>query len=347
MANAAAQPTEQLTLTLMGAPTLDSGPGIDSAQRSGAPCMDAGAGAELEADPESARHHQELDRLLKTVMSLDRGRVLRWIFLPELCQELELPGQAPLLLAQLDKEFADVRRFGDYLLEVMFAVLRWAAHFEFQKRKDPQMGPRMVRYQGAARLKHGLELVSLVLNMSEGAQVFRREEYVIGRLSRIGWMDISVPRLVGRWPEETDSPMAEMLRVLVAGRLDRERVRDLLGRLQRLGLGRDDCRQVMLMLSFLHSVQHGETELNRDLIDEELAMIEIEDSFIYQAVKARYVREGQNETKRAWQTAIGVTCETVGIPLTDERRSYLTTLDVAQLEQLNRSIAQTRSWPVT
>ena len=88
--------------------------------------------------------------------------------------------------------------------------------------------------------------------------------------------------------------MAEMLRALVRAQLDQRALRDLLDRLLELGLTHDDCRQMMLMLSFLLQVKRGAgADHYKDIVDEVFAMLQLEDSFIYQAAKERYLDEGK------------------------------------------------------
>ncbi len=155
---------------------------------------------EARALAEEQLRHRELDRLCKSVMALDRGRCLRWLCGPDFCRLFGLPEAVPVLRSQLDKEFSDIKRIGDYLLEMAFAAFVVALHLEFQKRPDRHMGARQHRYQGAIRAKHGLPVLSLVLHV-ECAQVepFRAEVHLIGPLSQTGWVSLSACKAATCW----------------------------------------------------------------------------------------------------------------------------------------------------
>jgi hypothetical protein len=218
-------------------------------------------------------------------MAIDRGKVLRFLCTPEFCCLAGLPQAEPQLRGQLDKEFADIKRAGDYLLLLAFSILETVLHLEFQKRPDPHMDVRVYHYQGAARSKHGREVVSAVLLVS-GAQAvpLKAEFYVLGPMSRIGWVSISAPHLVRTWPERTDSPMAEVLRALLWPEPTRELMLDLAQRLRGLGLSDEDCRTMLTMLSFLTEIRlGGDGSRHQQVVDEVLTMLQLEDSWIYQA----------------------------------------------------------------
>jgi hypothetical protein len=173
-------------------------------------------------------------------------------------------------------------------------VLILIVHWEFQKRADPHMGLRVHRYQGAIQGKHGHEVLSLVLVIdSKQKTAVRVAGHRVGPISQTGWVSISLPRLAMEWPEETDSPMAEMLRALTVGRLEPGYLRGFLERLRRLGLSEIDCREIIMMLSFLLDVRHGGDGVRyQQIVDEVLTMLQLEDSWIYQVAFDRGIDRG-------------------------------------------------------
>ena len=143
--------------------------------------------------PGKRPRHQGMDHLCKLAMERDHGRLLGMIFTPALCDRLRLPSGTPRLLDVLPTELARRRLQADYLIKVDLGGRVLLAHLEFQNRPDPKMGERVLQYQVAACVRHGLPIYSIVFNVhARDEQPVRVRELLYGSL-KTEWIEVTVP----------------------------------------------------------------------------------------------------------------------------------------------------------
>lgn len=299
------------------------------------------------------RLRQELDRLCKSVMSLDGGQVLPLFFSPGLQRRLRLTGP-PLLSGQLDKEFARRRLRADYLLHLTHPLpaAELLNHWEFQKKRE-RMGVRMSGYQTAAFEMHGVHVLSFVVNINDRSkQPWRLMREDLGPLSRCGWVEFALPALVRTWERPIRSPLGVVFSYLVEdvqpGMLLRC-YRELSG----LGLDPPACREVVEMLAFLLNKKEVGVH-DTQILREDLKMLEPEEHLYYrygveigeEKGEKKGMEKGMEKGSEAMlRRNVGELAEVLGIKLTEARLAHIAQLDMTGLSALWAHLRRERSWP--